>query len=639
MFFSTEQKFTDITSIAQLDEEIANLSALLLNVKRHRNSLLTVNSFPPEILDTIFINLASAASWSYSKFLPQISHVCSYWRSASLNNPSLWNHIRIQGPQLSPLQHELLSRSKESSLHISFWSMDNKSAALVDLLNQIAPNAEKLATLRIDTTSFQMGHIMNSYRLSSAPNLEALYLSCFSGRWAGTQSDDQPSDHLQIPIFSDSIPNLKTLHLRSCVPSLDKIWITGLEELSIAQLPHGYHLVLSALPRMRSLRRLRLLDSFKPPGSDSGKHWNPSKATQLEFSFPVLEQLVLEGNLSSIAYFLKVASIPPNTSLSLMCTHARNLEHYQDLFCILQKCRTANVVDPASGTSHSSFVPLPVRTLFVRHLARDTYAIQAFYRFDEGRRAKRYTWVKSPSQQDSDFSGYPEFEISFHFPEIPIAYSTASKFYYPTLNHLETVYFNTEAGFFEPVLRQFLLPPPSSPHLAGVGEGSADQLSELDILESVSTPNTSGRVHAVEEEDSAGRRARFSFMKSSASFLGKKSKSLFKNRQPKEPAPIGTFHTSSNKETPSPQLHHGDELLSVASISQINDVEALCSVLHQRTRMYGTKLQTLDVSRFYGLTEADMELMEQHADVVEKPTKHGHPADELSIEIPWYIGV
>ncbi|KZT53274.1 hypothetical protein CALCODRAFT_520192 [Calocera cornea HHB12733] len=157
--------------MSQLDAQAAALRAEqerirgeLLAVLRERNSLMPINRLPIELLSTIFewtLSLQGCGSRYLDRSPLNISQVCSFWRSVTLETPDLWADIRVgfgAGPNagfhsgtLSQLR-ERLKRSGSVPLHITYKHSGSQQGhecieEVVDTLRKEAPRIRSLRTV------------------------------------------------------------------------------------------------------------------------------------------------------------------------------------------------------------------------------------------------------------------------------------------------------------------------------------------------------------------------------------------------------------------------------------------------------------------------------------------------------------
>ncbi|TCD68970.1 hypothetical protein EIP91_009360 [Steccherinum ochraceum] len=76
------------------------MSALL----QRRNALVPILYLPPEILSTIFQHCVDEAfqTWFPCHWIPEVAHICHYWRQVAVTTPTLWAKICLSdcGPDM-----------------------------------------------------------------------------------------------------------------------------------------------------------------------------------------------------------------------------------------------------------------------------------------------------------------------------------------------------------------------------------------------------------------------------------------------------------------------------------------------------------------------------------------------------------
>ncbi|KAI0318684.1 hypothetical protein OF83DRAFT_1034586, partial [Amylostereum chailletii] len=104
-----------------LDVEVADLTQLLLDVKRRKNLCTPVNRIPPELLRHTF-SIVTAACPAKLKSRGGdlgwivLAHVCQYWRQVILDSADLWAQIVCEFPVA---RDEIFTRAKAAPLHLN----------------------------------------------------------------------------------------------------------------------------------------------------------------------------------------------------------------------------------------------------------------------------------------------------------------------------------------------------------------------------------------------------------------------------------------------------------------------------------------------------------------------------------------
>ncbi|KAG6910756.1 hypothetical protein DXG01_008288 [Tephrocybe rancida] len=115
---------------AHIQEQIIAHKSIIRYYHERHNALTVTCRIPPEILATIFgevAKYAQNASSSYEKkytvkgakitWIPKVSHVCSHWRAVALSAFDLWTNIPIGNPSWAT---EMIQRSKAAPLTIAY---------------------------------------------------------------------------------------------------------------------------------------------------------------------------------------------------------------------------------------------------------------------------------------------------------------------------------------------------------------------------------------------------------------------------------------------------------------------------------------------------------------------------------------
>ena len=193
---------------------------LFAQAARRQNSVVAINSLPPETLSYIFelvqealslppVSLASRA-WQRDAVCGRnkwvnLTAVCQHWREVALANPLLWNTIAIKYTPSRP------SHTEAQLL----WLQRAKSLPLDIYIGECGPNPLPNVVLR--EAGFHSSHLRRLelaslrarssllYFLSPAPLLESLAI--------GGHDDLQ---FTELPyLFANDTPRLKHLYLRS----------------------------------------------------------------------------------------------------------------------------------------------------------------------------------------------------------------------------------------------------------------------------------------------------------------------------------------------------------------------------------------------------------------------------------------
>jgi hypothetical protein len=145
------------TQIDLLDAEIARrLEAMIVPLRRRRNSLLPMFRLPEELMQLIISFTASQGNEEALRYsdLLTVSQVCYAWRHVTLANKRNWSDIHITYPYLATL---FLSRSAPHPIHLSWihtkseeilTSMDGFEER-VNAFKSVLRHAERIASIHI----------------------------------------------------------------------------------------------------------------------------------------------------------------------------------------------------------------------------------------------------------------------------------------------------------------------------------------------------------------------------------------------------------------------------------------------------------------------------------------------------------
>ncbi|EJD49685.1 hypothetical protein AURDEDRAFT_112502 [Auricularia subglabra TFB-10046 SS5] len=174
--------FEDVLSATAHTSE--TLQRVMLRIRRRVNRLTPVNRLPPELLCHILSIVASQAGTRTSVLL---SHVCSYWRDLTLDDPRLWTSITIINPRTLPALPVLLARAKTQPVDLRLYLVDIKGneeqaqAALGSLVSHMSHMGKLLVSFNAELRK----NLFRRLCEVSAPALTSLVLSCtaYSSRY------------------------------------------------------------------------------------------------------------------------------------------------------------------------------------------------------------------------------------------------------------------------------------------------------------------------------------------------------------------------------------------------------------------------------------------------------------------------
>lgn len=289
---------------------------------RHDNTLVRgqshldihpIDRLPEELLVSIFIEYVGM-HWHDSERMPvhypelydwiRVSHVNSFWRDVALRWPGLWSRIILPWNNVH-LLHELLSRSKNSLLHVRVWGyISEVRGSGFDLIKQ---HFHRLATLDfrpsggLDVYSGWRNFITEG--LVNAALLTRCSLKIPSKTSMGRNlrlklaPEFRHISHLEMQGLPFSI--IKGF----CQPSLASLSITcGMEDISVPVL-------LSVLSTLSSLEDL----SVYPPERPSFPMTDPSVTQCQDVQLPHLSMLKLSSDLVGFSTLLEHLVLPSTT--------------------------------------------------------------------------------------------------------------------------------------------------------------------------------------------------------------------------------------------------------------------------------------------------------------------------------------
>ncbi|KAJ8520237.1 hypothetical protein ONZ45_g2913 [Pleurotus djamor] len=119
-----------MSSLAQIDADVARQRASLLALLLQRNSLAPINKLPVEILSMIFevtremLHTSARDIYSARFSWSTIASVCHRWRVIAMDNPRFWSHISLHDPAFAS---ELARRARNLPLSLTcpfdpFWA-------------------------------------------------------------------------------------------------------------------------------------------------------------------------------------------------------------------------------------------------------------------------------------------------------------------------------------------------------------------------------------------------------------------------------------------------------------------------------------------------------------------------------------
>ncbi|TFK69733.1 hypothetical protein BDN72DRAFT_959340 [Pluteus cervinus] len=308
----------------KIDEEIAELEARLVSLRRARNALAPIIRVHPEILQEVFslVQLSNADN-KQGKPALLVTWICHTWREIAHQTSALWSHIDFENPEWI---EAALFRTKNRELEFNLLCVSRMgqydAAFLVPLC------------------------LGNLYRI------KALGIVSRDGRYTGAFPEHCPEWTMPAPrltkldlngvalpptLFSGTCPSLQSLNLSSCGVFWDALPLfPRLRELSIVH-PHSeipidlmVEILEHTTPHLEELRMKYALD--QPASSQIVERVGVSKLKALE---------IHESHQDLVIAFLNRVSLPlrintrivvmewKDSTLAQALTSSRNLSKWE----------------------------------------------------------------------------------------------------------------------------------------------------------------------------------------------------------------------------------------------------------------------------------------------------------------------
>ncbi|KAF8651384.1 hypothetical protein AX16_004807 [Volvariella volvacea WC 439] len=307
----------------------------------HASPIALIHALDPDILSAIFYIIAQDAEWGYQSYVPQVSHVCSYWRSVALDTPQLWNHFRIRltANYNNHWISECRRRARSIPLHIDIYmdKFSNQIALIsAEPIHQAFPDFRLIETLTISANVQLTQEILKVYTDITDPNIRYISISSFpSGLDQWTSHDDW------YPFKTNGMPHLESLQLHGCSIG-DWGLITSFHSLKILRISPSHSIsldIFSVLPHLEELSVHFDRYNFSFLGSD--------RIIYKEACFQLLKTFSLSTPYPSLAVrTLEFLSFPSCTTfnLSMTCRHTDSLEStLADLLSTLSRLVTGGM--------------------------------------------------------------------------------------------------------------------------------------------------------------------------------------------------------------------------------------------------------------------------------------------------------
>jgi hypothetical protein len=295
-------------------DTIVQLKTATLSLKTARNAEMLVNRLPRELLVQIFTQRVSDITFIYQSNARELvksyiafSHVCTLWRRLALTTPSLWTAIYFLHPVWT---HETLVRSALVPLTVHLSSLRGHEAD-VTTMTKLMGHLGRIQKLSLHISPNALDATLLTMRCS-APLLEFLELDAALG-WEGRKRVVLPQK-----LFAESAPRLRTVAIWRCDFAWDIPVFYNITSLAVTQCNFSGHVGLSipkaveALSNMTKLRRLTLRHTFDPEAAIT-----LTNVGHLRFTFPELEEFVIEEGQDIVVTLLECISWPAEAQLKL----------------------------------------------------------------------------------------------------------------------------------------------------------------------------------------------------------------------------------------------------------------------------------------------------------------------------------
>jgi hypothetical protein len=266
-----------IKVVAKLGETV---TAIQQNMKHYAalvaNTRVPVLALPVEILAMVFTLAVDNGRHTKTQLL--ISHVCSKWRTVSLNMPMLWTNIVLGSSSWQSVGAEFLRRS--SPLPIRLWIRNPLWKQPQSPLNEELER--RLISLRLSVPSYNVPLVLSCLRLAQL-RLQEIILD------SGTKLE-----HLH-----DAVSPIHTLHLRGAsaevfnrdIPAMEHLTELTLGSIDINHVLLALEAIHAAAP---ALERLHLYSIYL-----SHEQWSETMLYDGAGYAPVLRSLSMRNCSSS----------------------------------------------------------------------------------------------------------------------------------------------------------------------------------------------------------------------------------------------------------------------------------------------------------------------------------------------------
>lgn len=360
-------------ALARLDDEIATLTLVLCNLRTQKNAFSPIFRLPPEILASIFIHCARIHQKN-RRGIPDwvnVSYVCRHWRNVALNSSTLWSFLFVSSQHWTD---ELLARSKTAPLEVRVDSDYPKQSRELNLLETVAPQADRIQDLCLRLTRREAERILSLFS-SPAPLLRNLQISVERSNYLGE------SGLVSGALFDGHTPALRKLELINYAFPLTFPTLRGVTSLRLRDLGTSFQPTLAelkvALGRMQDLVHLHLENALPSArGNSIGLSFEDSE----KLSFPQLSRLSIVAPFTTVVLLLSCFDIPLKTEVRLRCCFEADAEDHTPIYPLLAKRFIA------SKNQAFALVPI-IRTAFIEAASATVGFIFSTAERDSGRRA------------------------------------------------------------------------------------------------------------------------------------------------------------------------------------------------------------------------------------------------------------
>ncbi|KAJ3485795.1 hypothetical protein NLI96_g4694 [Meripilus lineatus] len=209
--------------IDAIDTTLRDISALIHSLRLEaccrRNTLLTVNNLPTEVLCHIFLAIGSSVRDKVS-----VSQTCSRWREVALKYPFMWTSLNLDEIAQQNLVPSIMKRSGGFPLQVKCtnWNYLRHTLCALELY--------RVQDLDITVDNYGSQLYQDWLHVRHAPVLSHLRIEC--------------KNEVTIPpLFAGKHPSLRELHLLNCRMPFARGNFRGLKILSIESidLPDSKH--------------------------------------------------------------------------------------------------------------------------------------------------------------------------------------------------------------------------------------------------------------------------------------------------------------------------------------------------------------------------------------------------------------